>query len=220
MKRNWYLGSGDSAKLHLLDRITVNAAGCFEWNLHRNKAGYGCVGNGRLAHRVSFRLFRREIPPGMNVCHRCDNPCCCNPAHLFLGTAADNNRDSHNKGRALVGSKHRSSKLTDKQVAEIRMLCAAGENQYGLAKKFRVTQSLISMIATRTIRKSQPGIAVNANERLSDVDETTIVEMRKSGNSYGQIAAHVDVCRATVWRILKRNGLVESRTESFRPRVS
>lgn len=76
---------------------------CWEWTAAKDARGYGRVGSKRprteLAHRVAYRLTKGEIPSGMLVCHSCDNPPCCNPEHLFVGTDADNNKDMHTKGR-------------------------------------------------------------------------------------------------------------------------
>lgn len=75
---------------------------CWEWPEHRNAEGYGKFGLGKKcesAHRVSFRLFNGSIPPDMVVMHKCDNPPCCNPAHLKLGTWRDNAVDKWEKGR-------------------------------------------------------------------------------------------------------------------------
>jgi hypothetical protein len=80
---------------------TEAATACWAWRGYR-WLGYGRVNVGkmpRLAHRVAFELFHGPIPDGLCVCHRCDNPQCCNPGHLFLGTLTDNNRDMTEKGR-------------------------------------------------------------------------------------------------------------------------
>ena len=105
---------------------------CWEWAAKRNNKGYGMFGTNRkghfkLAHRVSYELENGEIPEGMMVLHRCDNPGCVNPQHLFLGTRTDNTRDMHRKGRGWGGIgpetafailwEHRS-RVPRKQIAE------------------------------------------------------------------------------------------------------
>ena len=154
---------------------------CWTWTGHRYTNGYGCVtlasGENRrrgLAHRVAMQLSGIE-PGAMMVCHRCDNPPCCNPAHLFLGTAADNMRDCIVKGRASRGETHaaiqrahvrrgdehwsrrepgrvkrgeeRSRKLTAADVVEIRALRAEGHKLREIGLRFGICDATVCNIA-------------------------------------------------------------------------
>ncbi len=103
---------------------------CWEWRGVRNQAGYGvayCAGLKIPAHRVAYMLAKGEIPEGLIIMHKCDNPPCCNPAHVFLGTSRENNEDTINKGRVdVVGragawtrSKRMSDQLTTGQAAAL-----------------------------------------------------------------------------------------------------
>lgn len=134
-----------------LTKFVVTDAGCWLWTAKKLPNGYGQIGRGgrgygmAYAHRVSYQLFRGEIPAGMFVCHSCDVPSCVNPEHLFLGTPKENTHDSMAKGRFLMGERQPSSRLTNAQVREI---LNSQETGAFLSKKFSVAQSTISMIRT------------------------------------------------------------------------
>ncbi len=96
----------ETVKQRFLKKIDAsNASGCWVWNANRHRQGYGKfkINNKDVsAHRASWILYIGEIPLGMLVCHKCDNPPCVRPDHLFLGTAKDNSRDRDNKGRLVA----------------------------------------------------------------------------------------------------------------------
>lgn len=88
----------------LLAKVRIAPSGCWEWLGARDPRGYGrfqAEGHKR-AHRAAWALFRGPIPAGLLVCHHCDNPPCCNPDHLFVGTMSDNIRDGYVKGRIPI----------------------------------------------------------------------------------------------------------------------
>jgi hypothetical protein len=129
---------------------------CWEWQAATYGNGYGRFGIGRkeggiLAHRLVWTLARGSIPEGVCVCHRCDNPRCVNPGHLFLGSQSENVADMHRKGRArggsLAGTQNPNHKLSEQDVREIRARYASGGTyQYELAKAYDITQAQVSSI--------------------------------------------------------------------------
>ena len=125
-------GSRKDKKVLFFNKLVIDWwSDCWLWfGAIEKHSGYGIASAGGnrtdRAHRVSWRMFRGEIPPGLYVLHKCDVRNCVNPSHLFLGTQLDNVRDMCQKGRrrngVTVGEKNNKSKLTTAQVLEIRRL--------------------------------------------------------------------------------------------------
>ena len=98
------------------------------------------------AHRLSYQLFKGNIPPGYEICHKCDNPCCINPDHLFAGTRQDNVNDREQKGRNVVlhGEDNSRAKLTAKDVYAARSeRDTKGTSYQALANKYGVSKRTI-----------------------------------------------------------------------------
>ena len=111
-------------------------------------------------HRFAYEEVVGPIPEGMCVLHRCDTPSCVNPAHLFLGTQGDNNRDMGAKGRgrgwSRPGEANPASKLTAEKVAELRARAACGDSQYALAAAYGVAQATVNYAVLRRTWKDAP----------------------------------------------------------------
>jgi hypothetical protein len=130
---------------------------CWRWIGGRNQDGYGAFGiwvdentsKTFRAHRIAYELTKGPIPEGLFVCHTCDNPPCCNPRHLFLGTNSDNLVDMHRKGRARhpTGEENGWAKLTWAEVDEIRTLIRNNIPKREIARRFGVSEKTIYLIA-------------------------------------------------------------------------
>jgi hypothetical protein len=127
---------------------------CWPWLGSCNTNGYGTF-RGFVptegTHRTAYILTYGPIPDEMCVCHSCDNPPCCNPAHLFLGTRNENMADMAQKGRAAdtAGEKNGHARLTEQDVLAIRAAVAAGITEQDLAPRYGVSRSAIGAVVTR-----------------------------------------------------------------------
>lgn len=182
------------------DKWTLDeSSGCWVWTACRIRDGYGQLSiDGRmvLAHRLSYEHFVSPIPDGYCVCHRCDNPSCVNPEHLFVGTHKDNMRDMALKDRNSKG-------LTNLQVMEIRRRACSGEKQKTLADEFNVSQQTISRIKIGKQRRHLPGAAPYVPRRvLLARDQALGIKIRRArGETLLSIARDYDVSESTVSHI-------------------
>ena len=137
---------------------------CWNWNGSTTGKGrwrYGALNvsfdelniqRGIRSHRLSYMIFKGDIPKGMLVLHKCDNTLCCNPEHLFLGTQNDNMLDAQKKKRlpSHQGSKNANAKITEADVLEIRKLKKAKTSIPAIQKRFNLGRSTIWHIINRT----------------------------------------------------------------------
>lgn len=140
------------------EKHVVRQEGCWNWRGPKRKFGYGAMTcsskfGASDAHRASWILSFGQIPDDLFVCHKCDNPICSNPDHLFLGTPQDNVQDMRDKGRQKyttppvhLGEKNPQSILSTKQVAEIKKLLSNGVRQVDIARSFSVSRQVIYRI--------------------------------------------------------------------------
>lgn len=136
---------------------------CWEWFGTVDRSGYGRIKIARkckLSHRVMWEIENGEIPLGEDgralfVCHHCDNPPCCNPRHMFLGTAADNSHDMVSKGRSQRNRRNGNAKLTESEVIEIRSNPQVSGRVW--EAKFGITSGSVSKIKSGQTWKALGG---------------------------------------------------------------
>ena len=154
----------ERVKLRFFQKInknpTVGRSDCWIWTAATDNHGYGMFSlHGRgaspvKAHRLSFVIHKHELDDGVECCHKCDNPSCVNPDHLFAGTHHENMLDAKGKGRLKVASKGRSGeqnnshKLTAAQVVIVKQMIEAGVSYTKIGSAFNVSRHCIADIAT------------------------------------------------------------------------
>lgn len=136
-------------KAYFLSRSWRDANDCWNWIGNTDKNGYGVIerdGKKLFAHRVSLHSTGINVTDRF-VCHKCDNPACVNPDHLFAGTPSDNVQDMISKGRKVEadrkGTKNPNSKLNENLVREI---ASAEGSQQQIADRFGISQRTVSRI--------------------------------------------------------------------------
>jgi hypothetical protein len=145
-----------SAEQRFLSKTRRNdESGCIEWTASKNRSGYGkfgCRTHWIFAHRFAYEMVHGAIPGGKFVLHHCDNPCCVNVEHLYLGSKKDNARDreARNRGNHVSGTKHGRNKLLQMQVLEIRDAFDTGKYSFRkLGKIYGINGKSVADIVDR-----------------------------------------------------------------------
>lgn len=139
----------DKAKRFHDNYIPEPNSGCWLWTGSINNEGYGQISinmHHMRSNRLAYEVCVGPIPDDMIICHRCDNPSCVNPEHLYAGTHQDNANDKAQRGRGIQGETHHQSKLKESDVKFIR---SSKEHSRALAAKFCVSPVTIRAIRSR-----------------------------------------------------------------------
>lgn len=183
---------------------------CWPWTGKRNGFGYGIFTGGRgrkdqRAHRASWSLAHAH-PGELLVLHKCDNPACVRPAHLFLGTQLDNVTDMRLKRRGANppvrrGASNNRTRITAEQVQEIRVLYASGISQAELGKRYGMKQGKISDIVLCRAWRHLPGAVPQvrktedrSNVRLTSDDVRNMRELYRAGTTIRALAESYGMC--------------------------
>lgn len=195
-----------------LDYFTDKTGGpdaCWLWKASHNGVGYGTVcwqKKYQLAHRATWEQHHGAIPLGMYLCHKCDNPLCVNPAHMFVGTPRDNSRDMVEKMRGCHGARQGAAKLTD---AKVRAIRADTRSQDVIAAEYGISQSNVSHIQRGNtwthlggaIRRREDGVICSSRRKLTD---DHVLAIRKDTRSNTVIAAELGVDPSCISRVKAR----------------
>lgn len=185
-------------------RVNRRGRECWPWmGGESGRAGYGKAsfsGRAFLAHRVAFAIANGPFQRSLCVCHRCDNPPCCNPEHLFLGTDYDNVQDRVRKGR----SAHQDGiKITNLEVIALRNEFSEGARQGALAVKYGVTPATVGNIIHGHSRNSVGGPTCLPRKQTSEVERETIRTAFLGGESQGSIARRTGLTQSGISRIIR-----------------
>lgn len=202
--------------------------GCWLWTGATRDFGYGVInmgghnGKAERAHRASWMIHNGPIPKGLFVCHHCDVPACVNPAHLFLGTSADNNHDMQRKGRydrvkRPKGEKHWKANLTEKIVLEIRTKYAESKTTFGeLGRQYGIGHKAVWDIVHYKIWKHVAGpacppenLTIGENNIMAKLTADKVLAIRAeyaAGNTdRTALGIKYGVSHMAIYRVVKRH---------------
>jgi hypothetical protein len=184
---------------------------CWEWQGRLNQDGYGrphVGGKQIMAHRLSYETFVGKIPKGLLVLHKCDNPCCVNPNHLFIGTDMDNQKDMIKKGRKRWGEREPRALLTDDAVKFIRKHGKPKDPKYGwrpLGKRFGVSSETIrAAFHARQWKHIKDKPREIPKAKRIDLETKAKIKELWPEFSYDKLAEKFNIGKTSVARILKR----------------
>lgn len=185
---------------------------CWDWQGYLSPDGYGRIlnvkGKTQIPHRIVWELEHGPIPDGMVIMHKCDRPCCCNPAHLQLGTQQDNMADMKAKMRHAHGERHRDAILTEEQVLAIRESPLRNKD---IAPLYGVTEDTISDIRLGRKWKHVGGPVGKRPRQRRKVTQQQIDEIRALPKTptKEEAAERWGLSYSYAWVIWKRKPLAE-----------
>jgi hypothetical protein len=184
---------------YFYSRIDKKENGCWVWRGLNNPRSCGKV-RGEKAHRWSYKHFKGPIENGLYVCHKCDNPPCCNPDHLFLGTPKDNILDAKQKGRLATGDKHGTHTHPESRTVGLR------NGAYTRPEKGPQHSAYLKQYLKEHPEKVKRGDECTWT-KLSPSKYEEVFEMRKSGCSLKEMAAKFNVSIQRISNICCAAGL-------------
>lgn len=177
-------------------RCRLSETGCWLWTGKTTGGGYGSAGRDNLAHRLSYRLFKGEIPKGLWILHSCDTPACCNPGHLRAGTPKDNVADCIARDRLNrpKGSRNGLAKLTEKDIVAIRNSTLSIK---ALSRKYGIDRTNVHYILNGTTwahvpMPERPVERTNERAKLTR-DQVRAIRAADASISLGELASQYGV---------------------------
>jgi len=188
-------------------QVRSSREGCWEFRPEQKSGIYRQFnpGGGRkpiMAHRYSWELHNGPITPGLLVCHKCDNPKCVRPDHLFLGTPKENLEDASRKRRLCFGEKNNKARVSSDVVRQMFKERRQGATTAQIVKRFGLSRSQIFKILTGDQWAHLEEVPIVYPERVTEAMARKMFRLRARGMTYQQIGKMLKVWRDTVSRIV------------------